>query len=149
MSRPIAPPAQDYVEIQNLYAFYNLASDAGDAEAYAGCFTDDGVLNIDHLKFTVKGKADLIAFKDKAGRGGRYRRHWNGSIVLEALDARTVRGRCYLHGFNGLPGSLPELADVGVYEDRIVKVAGEWRFASRTILMDGSRWAPPAMESAR
>ena len=151
MSRPIAPPAQDYVEIQNLYAFYNLASDAGDAEAYAGCFTDDGVLNIDHLKFTVKGKADLIAFKekDKAGRGGRYRRHCSGSIVLEALDAGTVRGRCYLHGFNGLPGSLPELADVGVYEDRIVKVAGEWRFASRTILMDGSRWAPPAMESAR
>jgi hypothetical protein len=109
------------------------------------------VLNIDHLKFTVKGRADLIAFKekDKAGRAGRYRRHWNGSIVLEAIDAKTVRGRCYLHGFNGLPGSLPELADVGVYEDRIVKVASEWRFASRTILMDGSRWAPPAMESAR
>ena len=61
----------------------------------------------------------------------------------------TVRGRCYLHGFNGPPGSLPELADVGVYEDRIVTVASEWRFASRTILMDGSRWTPPAMESAR
>ncbi len=24
---------QDYVEIQNLYGFYNLASDAGDADA--------------------------------------------------------------------------------------------------------------------
>lgn len=151
MPRPTAPAAQDYVEIQNLYAYYNLVSDAGDAEAYAGCFTDDGVLNINHLKFTVKGRADLIGFKekDKAGRGGRYRRHWNGSIVLEAIDAKTVRGRCYLHGFNGLPGSLPELADVGVYEDRIVKVASEWRFASRTILMDGSRWTPPATESAR
>jgi hypothetical protein len=30
MPRPPAPPAQDYVEIQNLYAFYNLSSDAGD-----------------------------------------------------------------------------------------------------------------------
>lgn len=151
MPRPPAPAAQDYVEIQNLYAYYNLVSDAGDAEAYAGCFTDDGVLNINHLKFTVKGRADLIGFKekDKAGRGERYRRHWNGSIVLETIDDHTVRGRCYLHGFNGLPGSLPELADVGVYEDLIVKVAGEWRFASRTIMMDGSRWTPPAMESAR
>ncbi len=36
--------AQDYCEIQNLYAHYNLASDAGDAEAYASCFTEDGVL---------------------------------------------------------------------------------------------------------
>lgn len=88
MPRLPAPAAQDYVEIQNLYAYYNLVSDAGDAEAYAGCFTDDGVLNINHLKFTVKGRADLIGFKekDKAGRGERYRRHWNGSIVLETID---------------------------------------------------------------
>jgi hypothetical protein len=151
MPRPVAPPAQDYMEIQNLYAFYNLSSDAGDAEAYADCFTDDGVLKIDHLKFTVKGRADLIAFKEKdlAGRGGKYRRHWNGSVVLEAIDETTVRGRCYLHGFNGMPGSLPELADAGLYEDLIVKVAGQWRFASRTILMDGSRWTPPAMPAAR
>jgi SnoaL-like protein len=151
MPRPTAPPPQDYVEIQNLYGYYNLSSDAGDAEAYAGCFTDDGVLTINHLNFTVKGRADLIAFKekDKAGRAGRYRRHWNGSIFLEKVDERTVRGRCYLHGFNGMPGSLPELADVGAYEDLIVKVGGEWRFASRTIMMDGSRWQPPAMGSVR
>jgi hypothetical protein len=62
---------------------------------------------------------------------------------------RTVRGRCYLHGFNGLPGALPEVADVGVYEDRIVKVATEWRFVSRSILMDGSWWTLSTMESAR
>src|SRR5438477_464383 len=36
--------AQDHVDIQNLYARYNLTSDAADAEGYAACFTDDGVL---------------------------------------------------------------------------------------------------------
>ena len=61
----------------------------------------------------------------------------------------TVRGRGHLHGFNGLPGSLPEVADVGVYEAWIVAVASEWRFTSRLILMDGSRRPPPAMEPAR
>jgi hypothetical protein len=146
MRRPAAPAAQDYAEIQNLYAYYNLTSDAGDAEAYASCWTEDGALRIAQLDFLVQGRANLIAFKkkDKAGRAGKYRRHWNGAIFLEQIDERTVRGRCYLHGLNGVPGSLPDLADAGVYEDLIVRVDGEWRFASRSITMDGSHWTPPA-----
>jgi SnoaL-like domain len=145
MRRPKAPSPQTYVEIQNLYALYNHSSDAGDAETYASCWTEDGALHVRHLGFTVKGRANLIEFKnkDKAGRVGNYRRHWNGSMFLEQIDERTVRGRCYLHGFNGQPGVLPELADVGVYDDLIVLSDGEWRFASRTITMDGSSWRPP------
>jgi hypothetical protein len=144
--RPPTPDAQDCAEIHNLYAYYNLTSDAGDAEAYVSCWTDDGALRIPELGFEMKGRDALIAFKkkDKAGRAGKYRRHWNGAIFLERLDERTVRGRCYLHGLNGMPGTLPDLADAGVYEDLIVKVDGEWRFASRTITMDASSWRPPA-----
>jgi len=87
--------AQDYVDIQNLYARYNLTSDAGDAEGYASCFTDDGVLQIDPLGVNVQGRASFVTFKQKdaAGRGGRYRRHWNGSLHLEKIDADTARGR--------------------------------------------------------
>ena len=101
--------AQEYVDIQNLYAAYNLASDAGDAEAYASCFTEDGVLRIEPLGVTVRGRAGFIAFKQKdaAGRGGKYRRHWNGSLHLEKIDPDTVRGRCYFHGYNGTPGEPP------------------------------------------
>lgn len=138
-------PAQDYIDVQNLYARYNHASDAGDAEAYAACFTDDGVLQIDPVGVLVPGRASLVAYKQKdaAGRGGRYRRHWNGSLWLEAVDADTVRGRCYFHGFNGRPGELPVFADAGVYDDRIVRVGGAWRFARRHITLDGSSWTPP------
>ncbi len=145
MRRGTAPSPEAYVEIQNLYALYNHSSDAGDAEVYASCWTTDGTLHIKHLGFTVKGHEALIAFKhkDKAGRGGKYRRHWNGAIFLEQIDERTVRGRCYLHGYNGTPGAPPELADAGVYDDLIVLSDGEWRFASRTITMDGSNWMPP------
>lgn len=137
--------AQDYVDVQNLYARYNHASDAGDADAYASCFTDDGVLQIDPLGVTVQGRASLVTYKqrDAAGRGGRYRRHWNGSLHLDMLDASTVRGRCYFHGFNGVPGEPPVLADAGVYDDRIVRVVGAWKFARRHITLDGSTWAPP------
>ncbi len=137
--------AQDYVDIQNLYARYNLMSDAGDPEGYAACFTDDGMLQIDPLGVKVQGRPSFVAFKQKdaAGRGGRYRRHWNGSLHLEKIDADTVRGRCYFHGYNGKPGELPVFADAGVYEDRIVRTGSGWRFARRHITMDASSWTAP------
>ena len=44
----------DYVEILNLHSAYNLASDAGDAQWYASCFTEDGE---QHGTYDVKGRA--------------------------------------------------------------------------------------------
>lgn len=138
MSQTKELSAQDYCEIQNLYARYNLCSDAGDAEGYAGCFTPDGELELEGLGIRVRGREAFIEFKrkDAAGRGGRYRRHWNGSLHLEKLDETTVRGRAYMHGFNGEPGSLPQLADVGIYDDTIVKGPEGWRFARRHLSFD-------------
>lgn len=137
--------AQAHAEITNLYAAYNLASDAGDAEAYADCFTPDGRLRIPAVGIEISGRATFVEFKkkDAAGRGGRYRRHWNGSLHLEPQPDGSVRGRCYLVAYNGVPGQLPELADCGVYEDRIVRHDGEWRFAERVITMDGSTFKKP------
>jgi len=37
--------AEDYFEIQQLYAKYNHAIDSGNADAYADTFTPDGVFN--------------------------------------------------------------------------------------------------------
>ncbi len=77
--------ADDYLEIQNLYAYYNLCSDAGDAEGFASCFTEEGVLRIDPAGIRIEGRARLLEFKraDAGRRGGRYRRHWNGSLHLQ------------------------------------------------------------------
>ena len=141
--------AQDYAEILNLYAKYNLCSDAGDADGYAACFTENGVLDLATIGLTVTGRATLIEFKrkDKAGRPHLYRRHWNGSIHLEMLDGATVRGRCYLLAFNGTPGELPAIADCGVYEDTIVREGGAWRFAKRHLEMDATTFKAPLRES--
>jgi len=82
--------------------------------------------------------SELEAFKrrDQGGRGGKHRRHWNGSLHLERVDAATVRGRCYLQAFDGQPGSVPALVQTGVYEDTIVRVGGEWKFAVRALAID-------------
>ena len=137
--------AADYAEIQNLYSYYNLCSDAGDAEGYSSCFTSDGLLRIDAANIRLQGRSNLLEFKqaDAGRRGNRYRRHWNGSLHLQAQPDGSVRGRCYLHGYNGEPGKLPDLADVGSYVDRIVKEAGEWKFAERSIIMDVSSFKAP------
>ncbi len=137
--------ADDYVEIQNLYSYYNLCSDTGDAEGYASCFTVAGLLRLDAAAMRIEGRAALLAFKraDAGRRGNRYRRHWNGSLHLAKQPGGSVLGRCYLHGYNGEPGKLPELADVGSYIDRIVKEGGEWKFAERRILMDASSFRAP------
>jgi hypothetical protein len=142
--------AQDYTEILNLYAYYNACSDIGDAEGYASCFTHDGLLVSRGLvvsggvmvrgsgELRANGREELVAHKrrDRESRGGKYRRHWNGSICLQRVGDGTVRGRCYLEAFDGEPGSLPVLAQTGVYEDVIVKLDGEWKFASRTVTID-------------
>jgi hypothetical protein len=140
----------DHAEITDLYAQYNLASDAGDAEAYAACFTLDGVLFVRGLSLSptgamqrggemrVEGREALGAFKrkDVGGRNGRYRRHWNGSLALRRLDGERVEGRCYLQAYNGEPGELPILAQTGVYQDVLVHHGGAWRFLSRTLAID-------------
>jgi SnoaL-like protein len=128
---------QEYVDVMNLYSLYNLSSDIGTPEEYAGCFTGDGVLQFDG-KVMQRGEAQLVEYKrrDQDSRGNRYRRHWNATIHLEKVDTGEIRGRCYLQAFSGEPGVAPVLTDTAVYEDRITETNGEWRFASRNLLFD-------------
>jgi hypothetical protein len=145
MSSASGLTADDYVEIQNLYGYYNLCSDAGDADGYASCFSVDGILRIDQAGVRFQGRENLRDFKraDAGRRGTRYRRHWNGSLHLQKQTDGSVTGRCYLHGYNGEPGSLPDLADVGIYLDRVVMENGAWVFAERIITMDASSFKAP------
>ena len=134
----LAVTPEEYVEIMNLYSFYNHASDAGDAEGYANCFTEDGEM---HGMQENKGRKALAEYKRKdfATRTHLYRRHWNGSIHLEKIDADTIRGRAYFFGYNGEPGTLPNVTHAGVYTDTIKRVDGEWKFAVRWNRFDGIR----------
>ena len=63
--------AAEYAEIQNLYAYYNLCSDAGDAQGYADCFTAEGRMLAPELDLAVRGRAALVAHKERdlAARG--------------------------------------------------------------------------------
>lgn len=130
--------AQDYVEIEQLYAQYNNAIDSGDAQAWAATFTADGAFN----RFV--GKEALVGFIDqwRDKMGGANRRHWNsnlrivgtpegasGSVYLMLLDVSTK------------PASI---AGTGTYADVLVKTAEGWRFKSRQTKLDGPPPGAPA-----
>ncbi len=142
---PMSIDAAIYADVQNLYAFYNFASDEGNAEAYANCFSPNGVLEIPSIGLRVTGYSALLAFKvaDRDRRGDRLRRHWNSGLYLERVNEDTARGRCYLHGYNNAPGKAPVLADVGRYDDELVRIDGAWRFAHRRIILESSAFTPP------
>jgi hypothetical protein len=130
--------AQDNVEIQQLYARYNIAIDAGDAEGWAATFLPEGVFN------TFTGHDALVGFVKmwREKLNGAARKHWNSNLQLSG-DAKQASGVVYLMLLDTTtkPASI---VFTGIYNDRLVKTKDGWRFAKRTTTAD----APPAAAAA-
>jgi len=129
--------AQDYIDIEQLYATYNHAIDSGDGEAWAATFTPDGTFN----KFT--GHDQLVGFiqtwKEKMNGGNR--RHWNTNLrIVPSKDGATASVFLML-----VDVSTKSIVATGMYNDTLVKTATGWRFKTRATKMDA---APPAPAAA-
>jgi len=125
---------QDYIDIEQLYATYNHAIDAGDGEAWAATFTPDGTFN----KFT--GHDQLVGFIQqwKEKMNGANRRHWNTNLrILPSKDGASASVFLMLLDVGTKPSSI---VATGMYNDTLVKTASGWRFKTRQTKMD----APPA-----
>jgi hypothetical protein len=130
--------AQDYAEIQQLYARYNHAIDAGDAEAYAATFTEDGVFN------TNNGREALLTFvRNYAKNGGTNRRHWNTNLLIMPTP-QGANGSVYLFLLD-VTTRPPSIGATIKYEDELVKTPQGWRFKKRVTKPD----PPPASASAK
>ena len=124
--------AQDYFEIQQLYAHYNIAIDNGDAEGYAATFTPNGVFN------TFAGHDALVGFV-KAWRerlGGAARKHWNTNLEIVG-NSKEATGSVYLMllDISTKPASI---AATATYSDTLVKTKAGWRFATRSTKGDSA-----------
>ncbi len=127
--------ADDYVEIQQLYAQYNNAIDSGDAEGYAATFVPDGVFN------TFHGHDALVGFihtwRDRMN--GANMRHWNSNLLITGTP-EGANGSVYLLLVN-VGVRPPAIGAAAKYEDQLVKTPQGWRFKKRATKAEGP---PPA-----
>jgi len=127
--------AQDYVDIQQLYARYNFAIDSGDIEAYVALYTPDGSFN------TFTGQDGLRTFMKN--RNGGTRRHWNTNLVITPTP-EGAKGAVYLM-FLDVGMKPPAVTGAGKYEDALVRTPQGWRFKKRQTFPDPPAAPPPAM----
>jgi hypothetical protein len=131
--------AQDYFEIQQLYANYNIAIDSGDAEGWAAKFTPDGVFN------TFTGHDALISFiklwREKLH--GASLKHWNNNLQITG-DGKTANGFVYLMLVD-VTAKPVSIVSTHTYTDNLVKTKDGWRFTKRITKADvPPSQAPPA-----
>jgi uncharacterized protein (TIGR02246 family) len=124
----MAVSAQDYAELQQLCARYSQSADAGDADAFAGCFAADGALVIGGD--AVEGR-EAIRERTRTNAAATQPTgfHVPGGIVAEVQGDRGTM-RSYLIHHNG---AAPAQVLSVVYEDELVREDGAWRFARRTV----------------
>jgi len=125
--------AQDFVDIQQLYAKYNWSLDAGDAEGYASTFTPDGVFN------NNVGHDAIVKFANTFHAGlGAHVRHWNTNLmILPTSEGASGQVYLVLVDFGTKP---PTIATSASYSDELVKTVQGWRFKKRATKGDV---APP------
>lgn len=147
------PPdyAKDRAEIEDLMARYLFAMDYNDFDTYADCFTQDGVL--DYARGQTRGReairAEARRFKENVG--AIYTDvDGNPAVLRHVLCQSVIRvegDRAWHTGFwfecaNDGPRTTdgkrftPTLGSFGIYEDELVRVDGEWKFALRNIRND-------------
>ena len=129
----MALSVEDNLAIQQLYARYNHAIDAGKAAEWAGCFTPQGVFDAGATgRFegteALSGFATGFAAQLKA-------RHWTNNLLLDG-DAAAATGSCYLNLLALQAGKPAATIATGIYTDALVKQGGEWRFTTRTMTAD-------------
>ena len=115
----------DLQQIEQLNARYNFAFDQGGFAEWLDYFTPDGRFERTNGDGPSVGREDLEAMAHGFTVKGRH--ITSGSIIdVEGDSARQV---CYLQWLMADSGHA--IGMFGIYRDELVRVDGEWKFASR------------------
>lgn len=129
--------SEDVLAIQQLASAYCHHIDGGDGEAWADLFTPDGVFDIVDM-IAAEGREALVQnalMFPQFLPGGR---HVVQNVFVEpdaAGDADKATMRCYLQFV--VVGDEPKIVQTGRYVDDVVRTDDGWRFARRTLTLDG------------
>jgi uncharacterized protein (TIGR02246 family) len=135
------PPLR--AELDLLYTRYARTVDAGDAEAWAACFTPDGRFTSSGGVTSV-GRDEIAAFArglhEQWRRDRVVGRHWTNGLLVEEVSGSgedmTLRTSCYGILLLASAESSPAILVSSIYADRVVRRDGAWRFAERVSRRD-------------
>ena len=129
MSAVLSPA--DNLDIQQLYARYAHAADTRNAEAWAGCFSQDGVF--DAFGNQVQGREKLTAMMQEPARGAAGR-HWISNLVVEPTPYG-ASGTAYF-SFLAVANQPVGMPLTGMYNDELERTPEGWRFRKRLFTPD-------------
>ncbi|WP_306209326.1 mannan-binding protein [Actinoplanes sp. RD1] len=119
---------QDISEVLHACA---AAVDASDADAWADCFTREGVLRDDSGEFVARKERGR--FRDGLPEG--VRRHFLSGATIE-VDGDTAVSRCSFQVVVTPPGGPGALARVGEFRDRLRRAGRRWLIEERVVGID-------------
>lgn len=124
---------EDQLAIQQLYARYNHAIDAGKGDAWAACFTAEGTF--DSATGSFAGTDQLAAFGTAFAQRLKGR-HWITNLVLDPAEGGAT-GSCYLMLLRLGEAEKPtSILTTAIYRDTLKKADGQWKFSSRKVEAD-------------
>lgn len=135
---------EDRALIEDLQARYLFALDFRDPEAYAGTFTEDGILDygmgqirgrkaIAEMVSNLRARAKEQQAKDTSGLRPAAGRHSITNIVIKVNGDKATSVAYWSHVGTNTPERKATLDSFGHYEDELVRVKGEWLFSKRKI----------------
>ncbi len=126
----------DRLAIEDLFVRYTTALDRGDVETIVQCFTEDGA-----LESPVVGRyAGHDAIREFGRRYARFHesgaqlRHVISNLAV-TIDGERATATCYLLTALTRDGRS-EMLPPGRYECDLAKVAGQWLFRRRLVILD-------------
>lgn len=138
--------AEDFAEINQLFARYSVALDTRDAEGWAALFTRDGMFRA--AQFCAAGREQVAAIVKNMGGGaavvGRPTSHHVsnvGPIVYIDRDNATVQSFLMVVGDVSRDRAGGGITVTAIYEDRLEREGGRWLFADRLVITPGD--GPP------
>ncbi len=144
---------QDRLEILDLLARYSHAADGLEPQAYADCFTDDGVFHgrvgmPDEMK--VEGRENILKWVAAVMRNRlRQTRHIQTNTIFDEQGPERAVTRTYLLVMSTEGANAPEPGLTSVYRDEVVKTAQGWRIRIRQALPDRQGVLPRRREAGQ
>ena len=129
--------ARDKAAIAELIARYNYAIDHNDYQGWANTFAPDGVFHGIIGRFAAHTELDkFIAAVKNLTASAPNLRHYVTNILPE-INGNEARCTCFLLMTSTTKEGGSKIAAAGEYEDRLVKINGQWLFLERIVRVDG------------